>query len=783
MNRPDKRPRQDAPGSYLPDGTALFGRLGVLAVDADTGLVQCAACGRWLRTVGGSHLHAAHGLTAESYRERFGLLLRRALEAPDRRAARGASTRERVAREPRLAAMLERGAAAARSGELAAGNRGKLGERSRRSAERPERQQLLALSSRRGAQANQAAADERLAVRARALGFAGLPDYLRARHAAGWSVSRTSADLEVAREKVARLLAELGLPGMLDPAHPVEVAALRRVDASDLETYLHRQHDAGAPVAVSARALGHSTTWLMIRARRNGLERLVAAGPTAEQRATAAARQAGFSDAASWLVHRRSRGEGSRALQTDTGLSPQRLAQLLRAGGVASPTVAHERRVLAGAGFEDLPAYTRARAGWTVLRMSRELGVSDLWLARQLRAHDLGHLIGPKGRNSLARAPGGKGGRPGQDLDAERGSTVRLDPGAAAADSTPMTLSAGPAGPHATIRPAPAWRSLMTVLRDAGSPPRRLLAECFPHDAVVRKAYRTSPAEPPVPSAGAPRTMGSAFDVWLQLQTAPRPVMGAASAGARRCGPAVQAAYGLLLERLGPAEPAGAAPGGPRPAALQQWTGPSAGLTEADLARLCWVAALLVEAYRAGMLAAGSPLAQLPSQPAPEQLLELAPATAVDELLQLAALARTQLLPALHQRTNRGPTWPGVQLPGSAMMPADVDLITGRTLLEVKVEQGSQTAAGRRLYLTGELLWQLLGYVLHDLDDHYRLQAVGVYQARYGRLVLWSLPELLEDLAGRPVDLPEVRARWRRMLVDEQPAGLPPAGAGRPRPP
>jgi len=383
----------------------LFGELGVLAVDGDTGQVQCAACGRWLRALGGAHLIAAHGLTAETYRERYGLVLRRALEAPDRREQRSASTRARVEREPRLREMLERGAAAARSGELAARTRGTMGERGRRSAQRLERQQLLADSSRRGVAAVQAASDERLVLRARELGFASLEGYLRDRHAAGWSVLRTSAELAVAREKTARLLAALGLPGMLDREHPTELAALRGVGAPDLAAFLRAQHAAGVPVAVMARALGHSAQWLAVRARRDGLAGFLVPGLTAEQRAAASARQAGFADAAGWLVHRRASGEPSRTLQAQTGLSPQRLARLLRDGGIASPTALYEQRVLARVGFTDLASYAHERVeqGWTVLRMSQELGVGDTWLARRLRAHDLGHLIGPKGHKPRAR--------------------------------------------------------------------------------------------------------------------------------------------------------------------------------------------------------------------------------------------------------------------------------------------------------------------------------------------------------------------------------------------
>jgi len=406
-------PRQDAPDEVLPDGSLLFGQLGVLAVDGDTGQVQCAACGRWLRALGGAHLSAAHGLTAETYRERYGLLLRRALEAPDRRAQRSASTRARVEREPRLREMLERGAAAARSGELAARTRGTMGERGRRSAQRQERQQLLADNSRRGVAAVQAASDQRLVLRARELGFASLEGYLRDRHAAGWSVLRTSAELAVAREKTARLLAALGLPGMLDREHPAEVAALRRVGAPDLAAFLRAQHAAGVPVATMARVLGHSAQWLALRARRDGLAELLVPGLTAEQRAAVSARQAGFADAAGWLAHRRASGEPSRTLQAQTGLSPQRLARLLRDGGIASPTALYQQRVLARVGFTDLASYAHERVeqGWTVLRMSQELVVGDTWLARRLRAHDLGHLIGPKGRKPRVRTANLQSGR------------------------------------------------------------------------------------------------------------------------------------------------------------------------------------------------------------------------------------------------------------------------------------------------------------------------------------------------------------------------------------
>jgi hypothetical protein len=39
----------------LPDGTPYFGKLGEMAYDPDTDLVQCHLCGQWQKWVGGMH--------------------------------------------------------------------------------------------------------------------------------------------------------------------------------------------------------------------------------------------------------------------------------------------------------------------------------------------------------------------------------------------------------------------------------------------------------------------------------------------------------------------------------------------------------------------------------------------------------------------------------------------------------------------------------------------------------------------------------------------------------
>ena len=54
------------PDTWLPVGTAVYGQVGVVAVDEVSATVQCAMCGRWLNTVSGSHLTKRHGITVGS---------------------------------------------------------------------------------------------------------------------------------------------------------------------------------------------------------------------------------------------------------------------------------------------------------------------------------------------------------------------------------------------------------------------------------------------------------------------------------------------------------------------------------------------------------------------------------------------------------------------------------------------------------------------------------------------------------------------------------------------
>jgi hypothetical protein len=90
-------------------------------------------------------------------------------------------------------------------------------------------------------------------------------------------------------------------------------------------------------------------------------------------------------------------------------------------------------------------------------------------------------------------------------------------------------------------------------------------------------------------------------------------------------------------------------------------------------------------------------------------------------------------------------------------MRADADLIAAGLLLDLK------TSA--KLSLGIESVLQVLGYVLLDFDDEYKLDKLGIFSARYAYLATWNLGALLDELAGRPVSLQATRQEFRQMLI------------------
>ena len=93
---------------------------------------------------------------------------------------------------------------------------------------------------------------------------------------------------------------------------------------------------------------------------------------------------------------------------------------------------------------------------------------------------------------------------------------------------------------------------------------------------------------------------------------------------------------------------------------------------------------------------------------------------------------------------------------------ADADLIIGQTLLEIKTVKywmiESQSA-----------LRQLLGYVLLDYSDEYKIKRIGMYMTRQGVMLRWDLDTLIRSMSsGKSDSLEELRHQFREIAQDEQ---------------
>lgn len=109
----------------------------------------------------------------------------------------------------------------------------------------------------------------------------------------------------------------------------------------------------------------------------------------------------------------------------------------------------------------------------------------------------------------------------------------------------------------------------------------------------------------------------------------------------------------------------------------------------------------------------------------------------------------------------------GPTFAGSRLIRADADLIAAGLLIELKTNLGSRRADGsRQASLDGQTVLQLLGYILLDLPDEFAIKEMSVYNARYEHLAIWPLTQVLNDLAGRPIDLAEEREAFGRLLLD-----------------
>ena len=336
---------------------------------------------------------------------------------------------------------------------------------------------------------------------------------------------------------------------------------------------------------------------------------------------------------------------------------------------------------------------------------------------------------------------------------------------------------------------APRLRALTLEIDDTSSPVRQFLGERFTCGLkdLQRRFRQAAPplAVPPVPQAEAnPGTVGTAADWLLRFLLHPRPSLAVPRVGAVLCrvddplpdmetlgmlgrdGGMLAPLCGIALSLgLAPGEVAGSlglAAEGVKDPGEPAFAGPvpGNGADPEHLARACWALALFTEVFRAGPAAtAHGPLALFRGRrPSAAELLDLAPPAALGQLAAFRHVFETALLPELAAR--RG-TWRlGPVFAGSALIPADADLIAAGLLLELK------TSA--KLTLAVKDLFQVIGYALLDFDDEYKLTELGIFSARYAYLAPWDLARLLDELAGHQVSLPATRQEFRQLILTHQ---------------
>ena len=90
---------------------------------------------------------------------------------------------------------------------------------------------------------------------------------------------------------------------------------------------------------------------------------------------------------------------------------------------------------------------------------------------------------------------------------------------------------------------------------------------------------------------------------------------------------------------------------------------------------------------------------------------------------------------------------------------ADADIVLDHCLLEIKTSLSPKADDFRSSF------YQLLGYVLLDYSDQYKISKLGLYFGRHGARTTWPLSHVLQSLAGvQTPPLTELRKEFRRRI-------------------
>jgi hypothetical protein len=295
--------------------------------------------------------------------------------------------------------------------------------------------------------------------------------------------------------------------------------------------------------------------------------------------------------------------------------------------------------------------------------------------------------------------------------------------------------------------------SLTSQLRTKGSVLWTFMEEWFPNTAATARMDPGPMLVCPTDRAGYPwAVVGTALDYRIRFFYGP-PIIEqlVAHRGAKRL-MEVWGREGDMPTTFGPLTRALQSE---IPRRADHWKAKSA-KNEKRLARLCFVLALYEDCGRSEPQSEW-PIVQLGPRAKLSDLEALCPAQVVDDLVALAAVFRDRAgLVFREQPVVLNPAFIGAIGIGGA----DADLILGQTLIDIKA-----TIKGKP---DRTALWQLIGYALCDDIDEYRLKQVGFYFARFGRTVCWELPALLDALAGRSIDLADVRQAFRELPASDE---------------
>lgn len=165
-----------------------------------------------------------------------------------------------------------------------------------------------------------------------------------------------------------------------------------------------------------------------------------------------------------------------------------------------------------------------------------------------------------------------------------------------------------------------------------------------------------------------------------------------------------------------------------------QWPSPD---DERGLARLCLLLATFESVSRAGSRAwppsfLGRELPQSASE-----LLASVPDSWIEDVAALASALSRRHSAWLGAPAMQNPTFAGSRDVGGA----DTDFILTGCLWDIKTTKRSGGDSN--------WLYQLLGYVLLDYDDDFKIESVGLLLPRQDTSLRWPLSGLIEDLSGR----------------------------------